>query len=397
MAKGFHAMAWMERTGGAPESVEALQSAIDVLRVRSPRQVRLLQLHAAALFADLGRSDTLDLIAGVAHTPPLGPSNAVETRLVLARVDARFGGQVNVPDFLTGLDEFAASSHPRRAATMALRFAADLLAIGRDEDAAAVRDWGERSLPPPPMRSHREIELVRDVARRDRDGTVGTGTDGHEDRDGRRSLEGGRMAEVPGVGVVDAVTGPADVRAPLADRSGRVAIRVLQPSLSVTVDGVEVALRDTVAKLLLLLVCNHPAPLHVEQAVDGLWPDVSAEVGRSRLNTVVHRLRKSLDLEATGVRRSGDLLVLDLDGIEVDLVRFRSAMMGSPAEQAVELGAVRGAFCEAQFPYEERLIEARRSFLADWQHRVDALIQAGDLSPDQLSDAARSLGIATGS
>jgi len=106
------------------------------------------------------------------------------------------------------------------------------------------------------------------------------------------------------------------------------------------------------AKLLLALLVAHPEPLHVEQAVDLLWPDAPPEVGRPRLNTVVHRLRSALDLDAGALRRVGDVLLLDPAGWDVDLLRFRTA----PADA---IGEVTGNLCHVQFPYDDLLVEQR--------------------------------------
>jgi DNA-binding SARP family transcriptional activator len=126
----------------------------------------------------------------------------------------------------------------------------------------------------------------------------------------------------------------------------------MAPVLEVARAGTAIALRSMPAKLLLALLVAHPEPLHVEHAVDLLWPDAPPEVGRPRLNTVVHRLRTALRLDAGTLRRVGDVLLLDPAGWDVDLFRFRAAP-GEVIEQ------VSGNLCHVQFPYDELLVAQR--------------------------------------
>ena len=122
------------------------------------------------------------------------------------------------------------------------------------------------------------------------------------------------------------------------------------PVLEVEVDGEVVRLRTMPAKLLLALLVAHPDPLHVEQAVDLLWPEAAPEVGRPRLNTVVHRLRTTLRLPPGRLRRVGDVLLLDPAGWDVDLFRLRRGEVAGP---------VAGNLCHVQFPYDDLLVEHR--------------------------------------
>jgi DNA-binding SARP family transcriptional activator len=119
------------------------------------------------------------------------------------------------------------------------------------------------------------------------------------------------------------------------------------PVLEIRVRGEGVELRTMAAKLLLALLIARPDPLHVEQAVDLLWPDADVDVGRRRLNTVVHRLRASLGLPASTLRRVGDVLLLDVSGWDVDLFRL------DPDEP------VAGNLCHVQFPYDDLFVERR--------------------------------------
>jgi DNA-binding SARP family transcriptional activator len=144
------------------------------------------------------------------------------------------------------------------------------------------------------------------------------------------------------------------------------AVRVLTPVLEVRRGNEVVALRATAARLLVHLVVHHPHPVHVEEAADALWPSTPWDVARPRLNVVVYRLRRALDHEAA-VHRTGDLLRLDPTGWDVDLFLLRKATTAGAAhgDRLAAARAIDGNLCHAQFPYDDRLIEARRAIAAD--------------------------------
>jgi DNA-binding SARP family transcriptional activator len=178
-------------------------------------------------------------------------------------------------------------------------------------------------------------------------------------------------------------------------------IALLGPSLIVEVDGQRRPLDDRPGKLLLALALSHPTPVHVEQAADLLWPGLPFDRAPRRLNTVVHRLRRSLAPEGQVVVRDGDVLRLDGDHVTIDLVAYRAALTGAPTVQQAALAAVRGELCGVQFPYDEWFVRARQRFVAEWiahARRLTARRQAGladlgaalaalDLGPEDIDPA----------
>jgi len=86
--------------------------------------------------------------------------------------------------------------------------------------------------------------------------------------------------------------------------------------------------------LLVKLVALH-GPLAADEAIEALWPDVDAMMGRRRLRNLLNRVKM-----ASGelvVRERGSLRLID--GVEVDLVRFDAAAdlaLRHPGAAAVE-------------------------------------------------------------
>ena len=94
---------------------------------------------------------------------------------------------------------------------------------------------------------------------------------------------------------------------------------------------------------LLKFVAVSGRQVHVEQAIETIWPEAGRAEGRNRLRTVLHRLRAAAgDI----VARSGELLVLDA-ALRVDLQEFLSeagrAVALAGAEPALAAAVARGA------------------------------------------------------
>jgi DNA-binding SARP family transcriptional activator len=80
---------------------------------------------------------------------------------------------------------------------------------------------------------------------------------------------------------------------------------------------------------LLKLVAACGGRVHVEQAIEGLWPEVERDAGRNRLRTVLNRLR---DVTPDTVGREGEHLCLGPD-VRLDLAHFHAE-----AREALALG-----------------------------------------------------------
>jgi DNA-binding SARP family transcriptional activator len=168
-------------------------------------------------------------------------------------------------------------------------------------------------------------------------------------------------------------------------------VRLLAPTLEVELDGRPMELRDMTAKLLLTLLLAQPSPVHIERALDVLWPDADAETGRRRLNTVVYRLRQALALDVRALRRSGDVLILDTATWDVDLPGFRRALRSGGDEAAEALAAARGNLAHVQFPYDELFVDERRALAAEAARAIREITRAADEPPEGLEELLRVL------
>jgi hypothetical protein len=304
--------------GATDDGVAAVLAALDRLRLGHPHLLGLHQLRVANLLADVQRLDEARSVglAGLAW-PPTNSMMAVTGALLRVRLGVLDGTTSDAAAALPLLGQLAELGSVRRAGAVALRLARDHARVGATDAAAELRAWGLDRMPDERRRTAWE-----------------------------RLWAGPLDAPAPTTPVADAA--PPGLQ-----------VRVLVPVMEVERDGTRLALRSMPAKLLLGLLVARPEPLHVEQAVDLLWPEAPPEVGRPRLNTVVHRLRTALDLAPGALRRVGDVLLLDPAGWDVDLFRFRAA----PDDT---VGAVTGNLCHVQFPYDDFLVEQR--------HGLDAQI-----------------------
>lgn len=176
-------------------------------------------------------------------------------------------------------------------------------------------------------------------------------------------------------------------------RSPRVAVNVMCPALEVEVGGTPVALTENAARLVVHLAVVAPQPLHTEQVAEALWPGLPLHQARQRLNGLVHRLRKRHPAVADVIVREGDLLRLSPGrGCEIDLVEYQDACSSGGDARLSALGRVRANLCGTQFPYDERLVEARHYFAARWSAHVREACPQGRLPP-ALATAAAVLGI----
>jgi hypothetical protein len=107
----------------------------------------------------------------------------------------------------------------------------------------------------------------------------------------------------------------------------------------------------------------------------------------------VHRLRRALDPERSRLDRRGEVLVLDTDGLDVDLFRLRDATVGDGSAVAVVAG-VRGNLCQVEFPYDDPFADARIALESHWRRLATRLVDRGAVSVDELAPALEALGLA---
>lgn len=148
--------------------------------------------------------------------------------------------------------------------------------------------------------------------------------------------------------------------------AGVITINVLCPALEIAVDGLPAPVGVTVARLIAGLVAAGPAPRHVEQVADWLWPGLPLPAARSRLNALVYRLRKQHASLGASLKRNGELIELDTGRCRIDLVEYRLRSGAGGSQRLGALASVRGNLCHAQLAYDEHLVDARRSFAAEW-------------------------------
>jgi len=327
-------------------AVVEMAAAIADLRRVHPHLLPLTQMQAANVLADLGAREAARQIGLAAlDWPPTNAVIALVGEVLRIRLDVLDGHVRPVDDGLSRLRRLEALGHRRQAGTIALRMSHDHVRVGAGPEAEELRAWGLERIPPVSRRSHWERRWARPL-------------DGSE----------------PDPAAVDPA-GNRPVDPPVAHRYR---VHVLAPVLEVEIDGSPVRLRTMAAKLLLALLVAAPSPLHVEQAADVLWPDAPfGHPGRSRLNTVVHRLRTALGLAPHGLRRVGDVLVLDVEGWDVDLFRFRRDLTDDDVErQQLALHLLRGNLCDVQFPYDDHFGEHRRAVAAEAARSIEAIERA---------------------
>jgi hypothetical protein len=320
MARAEHTLV---TAGGAETAVKAVTRALERLHDRHPPLLGLHHLRVANVLADYACTDDARAVglAGLSW-PPTNRAMGLAGSALRLRLDVLDGLDVSLDAVLHVLESLTELGLERRAGAMALRAARDFDRVGSSDLASSLRTWGLARLPAVQRRTAWEKRWSSPV-------------DNLPPGDAAAS----RLEDPSPVA--------AAVSAPGADGAG-VVVRVMVPVMEVSVDGEAVELRTMAAKLLLALLVAQPDPLHIEAAVDLLWPDADVDVGRRRLNTVVHRLRAALGLPPRTLRRLGDVLLLDVAGWDVDLFRL-------DVDQPLA-----GNLCHVQFPYDELFVERRQ-------------------------------------
>jgi hypothetical protein len=275
---------------GAGDAVVDLLAAVDRVRAQHPQMLGLIQLRVAHALADFACTDGARSVglAGVAW-PPTNQMMGVAGALMRVRIGVLDGVTRDADAALVLLDQLVELGHVRRAGAMALRMARDYARVESADAAATLRSWGLDRMPDERRRTGWERRWAEPLDR----------------------LPSADEAAAAAAATTSPAPTPADI-----------AVRVLSPVLEISRHAVPLRLRSMPAKLLLALLVTLPEPLHVEQAVELLWPEAAPGVGRPRPNTVVHRLRTALELAPGTLRRVGDVLLLDPAGWDVDLLRF---------------------------------------------------------------------------
>jgi len=181
-----------------------------------------------------------------------------------------------------------------------------------------------------------------------------------------------------------------------APPAGRRSLRLLAPSVEVSVDGVPRRLAPNVARLLVTLAALG-RPVGAEELGDALWGDVDPARARGRLKSAIHRLRQALDLAPDElVQRDGDVVrLVPHPRWSVDLHEFHRLAAGTPQERLAALRMVGGVLCNAQFPYDDVLSEERAVLEARWTALAAELRAAGLVDEHEVARRAQQLGLPT--
>jgi hypothetical protein len=270
-----------------------------------------------------------------------------DRRALQALLSVVDGAGVDADTVIDVLDAFRHGGRPRRAGRLAGYFVLAMASAGDAEGAAAVLAWMDTHGPEPTRRIPIEHQLVADA---------------------RRAVEQA-FADENGLG------------------HPVVAVSLLRPVVEVSVGDDLVPLGDPASRLLAVLALDHPAPVHVDTLSERLWPDEDVTATRSRLNTIVHRIRRSLGEHAAVLVRREDTLGLAPSGCRVDLTELRRSRTAPAREQVALLAGVTGCMAHAQFPFDEHLVAARHAFVAEWLTRAQRLVALGSAVPAEFTDA----------
>lgn len=348
--------------GASNATIEGIESSLADVRRHDPRMAQNWHGYTAHTLADMGSRTAVYFARLEADLPALDIMGRADRRVLALRTAALEGRPPSSDEVLDTVTTIAGFGHGRRAARTAVRIAQDLARAGDQDGARVVRDWGIDRLPPRARRTVWEQWWCR-------------------------QLESGPEA-FPGLGAVS-----SEGRTRVTTGARGIEIRVLSPTVEVELNGRPVVLSDNQARLVLALVIAYPAPLHVERVSDLLWPDEDLASTRSRLNSLVHRLRRVLGRDGDVVDRSGDVLSLDGARCRVDLWGFQRALAGEPEDRRQALAAVRGNLGDTQFPYEEAFVDERHRFTGDWLRHACRAHRAGEVTAAELTLSLSALGL----
>jgi hypothetical protein len=345
-----HLDALVELTfSGGDDAIARLEQATEKLRRVHPAMTGLMLSRTAQALIDVGRTAEAAEWAGrLTATQPLRPYEAYEREVVACRV-AMLRGERDVADRLrTALQGLSESAYPRVMGGQALRSAMTASRVGLHDLARELRTLSDKYLPPPAERNGWE-------------------------RFWARSFDG-----------PDAAQGRPVTRT----------LRVLAPSVEVSVDGEPRHLAPNVARLLVTLAALGRA-VGAEELAELLWADADPARARGRLKSALHRLRQALSLEADElVVREGDVVRLVPDPRwSIDLFEFERRSNGGPQDRLAALGMVGGLLCVAQFPYDDVLAQARAVLEARWAALVADLLRLGLIDEHEGRRRAQQLGV----
>lgn len=350
---------------GDPAGADAVvERAFEVFRSEYPHGLASMQVEFANLALDVGRwARARELLARAEHSPELLPYGHIGQRYIAARLQVQRGdvesGVQTVKDTCTVWRNIMSA---RAVALYMLRAARDCERVGALGHAGDLRAAAVADLPADTGRwTFWEALLARPLAE---EADVSAGTDA-----------AGAPALSP------------------ADRGPRW-IRALGPDLVVERGGEGVTLPHGSALLLAVLVAER-VPLTLDRLADLLWSEIDIQTGRTRVNTVVYRLRQALDLGRDElVRRGRDRVELDLgDRWRIDCWEFARLARGDVTAQRQAFELYEGDFCFRQLAYDEPVLGYRDHLRRMWVRVATELVRCGELPPAVVAERAELLGI----
>lgn len=136
--------------------------------------------------------------------------------------------------------------------------------------------------------------------------------------------------------------------------------------------------RHPMALLSLLAIAPHRTSAR-GQLIALLWPDVSTDTGRNRLNTYVHQLRSTLGKEA--VVSIGDHLRLDPALLSCDVWAFEDAVRANDPTRAAALydgPLLEGFYLPGSVEFERRIDRERDRLQRAYMRVVETLAEQGE-------------------
>lgn len=352
-AEHFDALVSLTWFGGGATALARLARAAEGVRHSHPSMTGAMLVRTTQSLLDVGLADAAaEWYGRVTATAVIRPHDTFEREVVACRLGLLLDPGADVESRLSAaLDGLADVAHPRVTGGLALRAAMSAARAGRPALAESLRARAAAVLP----------------------GPDGTGRTAWEEYWERSATDPAGAAATPG-----------------AART----LRVLSPSVEVSVDGVPRRLAPNVARLLVTLAALG-RPVGAEELGDALWGDVDPARARGRLKSAIHRLRQALDLGPDElVQRDGDVVrLVPHPRWSVDLHEFHRLAAGTPAERLEALQLVGGVLCGAQFPYDDVLSEERAVLEARWTALAADLLARGLVEGHEVELRAQRLGV----
>lgn len=159
-------------------------------------------------------------------------------------------------------------------------------------------------------------------------------------------------------------------------------IRLLGPELALVGSAGTIDVSGMPALLLAHLAVER-RPIAVERLITLLWPDESGDTGRSRLKVHLYRLRRALGLGPNElvVRDRAGLMLQPGDQWSIDLWQLHDALDHPTGGTHGQLDRAVLDLLDVQFPFDERLVEARRELRVKWVRAASLTIRAGGWDP----------------